>query len=120
MSMTRLLRSAVARKVGGLFLVDVIAAVLLSAWGVALTSGIEPTGHPHGGVGASIGVLAMTLPVAWRRRAPFAAAATLAAAAALNGLVFGPMVRCGPALPAVFLVAFALGSRSGSGPAGLA
>jgi hypothetical protein len=114
MSTTRLLRSAVTRRAGGLFLADVVAAVLLSAWGVALTSGIEHTGHRHGGAAASVGVLAMTLPVAWRRRAPFAAAATLGVAAALNGLVFGPMVRCGPALVAVFLVAFALGSRSRS------
>jgi signal transduction histidine kinase len=117
MGTTRLLRSAVTRKVGGLFLVDVMAAVLLSAWGVALTSGIEHTGHRHGGVAASIGVLFMTSPVAWGRRAPLAAAASLGAAAALNGLVFGSMVRCGPALPAVFLVAFALGSRSAGGAA---
>ena len=35
----------------------------------------------------------------------------LAAAAVLNGVLFGPMVRCGAALPAVFLVAFATGVR---------
>jgi signal transduction histidine kinase len=115
MSTTRVLRSRTNRNVGGLSRLDVGAALLLSAWAVALTSGLERTGHRHGGAAASIGVLAMTLPVAWRRRAPIAAAATLGVAAVLNGLLFGSMVRCGPALPAVFLVAFALGSGSSRG-----
>jgi hypothetical protein len=53
----------------------------------------------------------MTLPVAWCRRWPLAAAGVLAAAAVLNGVLFGPMVRCGAALPAVFIVAFAVGVR---------
>ncbi len=35
----------------------------------------------------------------------------MAAAALLNGLVFGSMVRCGAFLPAVFLVAYAVGVR---------
>ena len=117
MSMTRLLRAAAGRQAGGLYLADMAAAVLLSAWAVALASGIEHTGYRHGGAAASIGVLAMTLPVAWQRRAPLAAAATLGAGAVLNGLAFGVMVRCGPALIAVFLVAFGLGSRSAGGRA---
>jgi signal transduction histidine kinase len=112
MSMTRLLRAEAGRRIGGLYLADVVAAVLLSAWAVALAAGVEPTGYRHGGAAASAAVLAMTMPAAWQRRAPLAAAATLGAGATLNGLAFGSMVRCGPALPAVFLVAFALGSRS--------
>jgi hypothetical protein len=40
-----------------------------------------------------------------------AAAAVLAAGALLNGLIFGPIVRCGAALPALFLVAYAVGAR---------
>ncbi|HEV3287947.1 MAG TPA: hypothetical protein VG123_03040, partial [Streptosporangiaceae bacterium] len=69
------------------------------------------------GAAASVGVLFMTLPVAWRRPAPLAAAAVMAAAALLNGLVFGPMVRCGACLPAIFLVAYAVGVRRDRGPA---
>ena len=106
---SRAARSWLSWSVAGLNLLDIAAAVALSAYAVGLTSGAIRTGHPHCGVGASIGVLAMTAPVAWRRRMPMTAAATLALAAALNGLVFGPMVRCGAALPAVFLVAFTVG-----------
>jgi hypothetical protein len=107
----RALRAPLSWTAGGLGVLDLAAAVLLSGYAVALTSGLLPTGHPHGGVGASIGVLAMTLPVAWRRPAPLAAAAVMAAAALLNGLLFGPMVRCGAFLPAIFLVAYTIGVR---------
>jgi signal transduction histidine kinase len=62
-------------------------------------------------VAASIGVLAMTAPVAWRRRAPLSAGAVLAGGALLNAALFGSMVRCGPSLPAVFLVAYAIGAQ---------
>jgi hypothetical protein len=105
------LRAKLTWTVAGLNVLDIAAAVILSAYAVALTSGVVHTSHPHGGVTASIGVLAMTLPVAWCRRWPLAAAGVLAAAAVLNGVLFGPMVRCGAALPAIFLVAFAVGVR---------
>ena len=105
------LRAKLTWTVAGLSVLDIAAAVILSAYAVALASGVVHTSHPHGGVAASIGVLAMTLPVAWCRRWPLAAAGVLAAAAVLNGVLFGPMVRCGAALPAVFLVAFATGVR---------
>jgi hypothetical protein len=105
------LRSRLDWTVSGLSVLDIAAAAILSAYAVGRTSGVLHTSGPHGGVGASIGVLAMTLPVAWRRRLPLAAAGTLAAAAVLNGLIFGPMVRCGATLPAALLVAFAVGSK---------
>ncbi len=108
---SRALRAPLGWTVAGLGVLDIAAAVILSGYAVALTSGALPTGHPHGGAGASAGVLAMTLPVAWRRRAPLAAACVLAAAAVANGLVFGSMVRCGATLPAVFLVAYTIGVR---------
>jgi hypothetical protein len=108
---SRDLRAPLGWTVAGLGVLDIAAAVILSGYAVALTSGALPTGHPHGGAGASAGVLAMTLPVAWRRRAPLAAACVLAAAAVANGLVFGSMVRCGATLPAVFLVAYTIGVR---------
>jgi hypothetical protein len=104
------LRAPLSWTIGGLGALDLGAAVILSGYAVALTSGAIPTGHPHGGAAASIGVLAMTLPVAWRRPRPVAAAAVMAAAALLNGLVFGSMVRCGAVLPAIFLVAYAVGA----------
>jgi hypothetical protein len=103
------LRSWADPQVAGWYVLDVAVAVALSVFAVLLTTGVTHSGFRHGGVGASVGVLAMTAPVAWRRRAPMSAAAVLAAGAVLNGVVFGSMVRCGAALPAVFLVAYALG-----------
>jgi hypothetical protein len=111
MSSARVLRTPLNWTVAGLGVLDLAAAVILSGYAVALVSGVIHTSHPHGGAAASVGVLAMTLPVAWRRPAPLAAAAVMAAAALLNGLVFGPMVRCGAFLPAIFLVAYAAGVR---------
>jgi len=62
-----------------------------------------------GGAAACVAATAMTLPVAFARRAPLAAAATLAAAAAANELFCGHLFRCGAALPAVFFVAYLAG-----------
>ncbi|HEY3758152.1 MAG TPA: histidine kinase [Solirubrobacteraceae bacterium] len=90
---------------------DGLIALVLSAFGIALTSGLEPSGHPHGGFWASVAMLAVTMPVLWRRRAPLAAVATLAVGSLFNGLVIGSMVRCGAALPALGLVMFSVGLR---------
>jgi signal transduction histidine kinase len=90
---------------------DGLLALLLSAFAIALTSGLIRSPHPHGGFWASVAVLALTVPVLWRRRAPFAAVATIAAGALFNGLVIGSMVRCGAALPALALVSFSVGLR---------
>ena len=111
MSSARALRAPLNWTVAGLGVLDLAAAVILSGYAVALVSGVIHTSHPHGGAAASVAVLAMTLPVAWRRPAPLAAAAVMAAATLLNGLVFGPIVRCGAFLPAIFLVAYAAGVR---------
>src|SRR5580698_4715297 len=62
-----------------------------------------------GGVAACIAATAMTLPVAFARRAPLRAAAILAAATAANELFFGHLIRCGAALPAAFYVAYVAG-----------
>jgi hypothetical protein len=107
----RALRAPLNWTVAGLSVLDLAVAVILSGYAVALVSGVIHTSHPHGGAAASVGVLAMILPMAWRRPAPLAAAAVMAAAALLNGLVFGPIVRCGAFLPAIFLVAYASGVR---------
>ena len=117
--MTRLLRSLAGTRIGGLPVLDLAVAVFLAVYAVALTSGAIPTGHPHGALGASIGVLAMTLPVAWCRRAPVPAAGVLAFGAVLNSVLFGSMVRCGAALPAVLIVAFFVSARSDRARAGV-
>ena len=78
-------------------------ALVLSAYIVVLV-------HGHGGgVGPGVAATAMTLPVAFARRAPLTTAVVLAAAAAANEVFFGFLVRCGPALPAVFFVAYLAG-----------
>jgi len=90
---------------------DVMLAALLSLLAIGLASGLLRTGHPHGGAVAAAGAVAMTLPVTWERRAPLAAAAAVAAAALLNGLIAGPMVRCAATLPALFAIAYFAGTR---------
>jgi signal transduction histidine kinase len=89
---------------------DIALAAGLSLWAIGLTSRLFVT-RPHSGAAAAIVVLAMTIPVAWERRNPLAAAAAVAVGAALNELLIGPMVRCGPGLPAVFVIAFFAATR---------
>jgi signal transduction histidine kinase len=101
--------------VGGLGILDIVAAALLSGIVLAVGFGWLHTSGDRLGVAPAAGVLAMTVPVAGRRRAPVAAAGIMAAAALLNGLAFGSLVRCGVALPAFFLVVFAVGVRRDRG-----
>jgi hypothetical protein len=79
------------------------AALALSAYVVVLVR------EQSGDVAACVAATAMTLPVAFARRAPLAAAGVLAAAAAVNELFFGHLFRCGAALPAIFFVAYLAG-----------
>jgi hypothetical protein len=78
-------------------------ALALSAYVVVLVR------NQAGDMAACVAATAMTLPAAFARRAPLAVATFLAAAAAANELFFGHLVRCGPALPAVFFVAYLAG-----------
>jgi hypothetical protein len=89
----------------------IVLAAGLSAFAVVLVLGFTHTGHPHGGVAAAVGVLTMTVPIAWAYRAPMPALAVLLVAAVLNGLVFGSMVRCGGTLPALLYAAACAGAR---------
>jgi signal transduction histidine kinase len=111
-------RSALTRTVAGLSVLDLATAAVLSLGAASLlASGIIHVSHSRGGLGASLGVLAMTAPVAIRRRFPLAAAGILAAGAVANGLAWGHLVRCAAALPAVFLVAYSVGARRDRGRA---
>ena len=98
---------------GGLNWIDVVIAVALSAAPVAVAAGAISLQHGqrHPGVAACLGAIALTLPVAWRRPWPLTAAAVMALGAVANGLAFGHIVRCGVALPAVYLVAFGIAAR---------
>jgi hypothetical protein len=89
----------------------IVLAAGLSAFAVVLVLGFTHTGHPHGGVAAAVGVLAMTVPIAWAYRAPIPTLAILLAAAVLNALVFGSMVRCGGTLPALLYAVACAGAR---------
>ena len=90
---------------------DIGVAALLSVWAVLLVTGVFPGSTDHGGGLAAAGVLAMTVPVAWERRAPLGAAAVVTAGTVVNELLIGAMVRCGPCLPAVLLIAYFAGTR---------
>jgi signal transduction histidine kinase len=102
---------------------DVAFAAFLSLFAVFIVSGVQPAVQPsnlHGSALAAIAVLAMTAPVAWERRAPLAAAAIVAVGAVVNELLIGPLVRCGPGLPAVLAIAFFAGTRLGTRKLGIA
>lgn len=88
---------------------DVLLAAVASGFAIALVTGTINSADVHGGVGAALAVLLMTVPLAWRRQAPVAAALALGGGAVFNALVFGRLVRCGPCLPTLFIAAFALG-----------
>jgi len=61
-------------------------------------------------VAAAIGSLAISVPVFFAGRAPARAAGAQAAGLLLNEILFGPMIRCGYAFPALLVIVFALGS----------
>jgi signal transduction histidine kinase len=90
---------------------DVVIAVLLSAVPVAAAIGAIQVQNKHPAAAACLGVIGLTLPVAWGRPLPLTAAAVMAVAAVVNGLAFGHLVRCGVALPAVYIVAFGIAAR---------
>jgi signal transduction histidine kinase len=93
----------------GLVVVDWLVALALTAFGVWLVSGADKSNPKHTGAAAAVAVMTMTLPVAWRRRAPIAVAVVLGVGGVLNPVVIGTMIRCGPALPALLLGAYGVG-----------
>jgi len=104
--MAKPLRSLTAATIGGLPVVDLVVALALSGY-AAIDVGLAQ----GRGAAAALAAVTLTLPVAWCRRTPLAASAALAAGGVLNAVLFPSIVRCGVALPAVFIVAFFVGAR---------
>ena len=73
-------------------------AAALTALGVAMTDG-------------TLVVAAVTLPVIWRRSAPFAAAVAVAVGLVVSGIPTFDQTRCGVAIPAALLIVFSLAVR---------
>ena len=87
---------------------DWAIAGALTALGVFLTLGPEGA---DGTIVDSIVVAAVTLPVVWRRSAPLAAAAALAAGVVVSGIPTFDQARCGVAIPAALMILFSLAER---------
>ena len=92
---------------------DIGLAVFLSVFAAFIvTHGKNATGHVFdAGWAGALAVLLMTLPVAFARKRPLVVASVLVAGALVNWLAIGTYVRCGATLPAVFYMAFVVGSR---------
>jgi signal transduction histidine kinase len=94
---------------------DWAAAAALTAIGVAMTLG--GSDQAGGTIVDSIVVAAVTLPLVWRRTAPFAAAAAVAAGAVVSGVPTFDQARCGVAIPVALLIVFSVAARRGRGEA---
>jgi len=92
---------------------DIGLALLLSVFAtVIVTHGKNAAGHVFdAGWAGALAVLLMTLPVAFARKRPLLVAGVLVAGALVNWWAIGTYVRCGATLPAVFYMAFVVGSR---------
>jgi len=91
---------------------DVVLTVALSVLAVLLVT----HGRSHGqrldaGWEGALAVLLMTVPVLFARRRPLVVAGVLLGGTLLNWGLIGHYVRCGATLPAVFFLAFVVGSR---------
>jgi signal transduction histidine kinase len=96
---------------------DLMLAVGLSCLGVLLM--LIDRGDP--GVNPSIvavpAFVAVTVPVAWRSRAPIGALAALLAALLAHAALFGVLTRCGVVLPAMLILVFAAATWTSFRPA---
>ena len=92
---------------------DIGLALLLSVFAaIIVTHGKNAAGHVFdAGWAGALAVLLMTLPVAFARKRPLLVAGVLVAGALVNWWAIGTYVRCGATLPAVFYMAFVVGSR---------
>jgi signal transduction histidine kinase len=89
---------------------DWAIAGTLTALGVLMTLGSD---HADDTIVDSIVVAAVTVPVLWRRSAPLAAAAALAAGTVVSAVPTFDQSRCGVAIPAALLIVFSLAARCG-------
>jgi signal transduction histidine kinase len=87
---------------------DPALAAALTAFGLLIT--FDP-GNGDGTVVDSLVIATVTIPVAWRSRAPLAAAAALAVGTVVSGIPTFDQTRCGVAIPAALLILFSLASR---------
>jgi signal transduction histidine kinase len=91
---------------------DIALAVVLSVWGVLIVTHGKSHGHVlDAGWTGALAVLLMTAPVAFARKRPLAVAGVLLVGAVINWVAVDNYVRCGATLPAVFYMAFVVGSR---------
>ncbi|MGB6456304.1 MAG: hypothetical protein WBH47_17675 [Streptosporangiaceae bacterium] len=91
---------------------DLLLAAGLSVFMLGLIGGwLRTSGGPQGGLLAAVAALTMTLPVVIERRSPLIAAVVVVLATAFNELVVGHLIRCGPALPAVLVIGYFVGTR---------
>lgn len=94
---------------------DAALALVLSALGCLMAS------DPDGGAGnawlAGALILLATVPVAWRRRTPLAAAVTLAVGTVASAGPGLDQTRCGVVIPSALLILYALATRRERSPA---
>jgi signal transduction histidine kinase len=91
---------------------DIALALFLSVFAILIVTHGRSGGHVlDAGWTGALAVLLMTLPVAFARKRPLVMAGVLLAGALINWGAIGHYVRCGATLPAVFYMAFVVGSR---------
>jgi signal transduction histidine kinase len=91
---------------------DIAWALLLGAFGIIVVTHGTSGGHVlDAGWSGALAVLLMTWPVAFARKRPLIVAGVLLAGALVNWGAIGHYVRCGATLPAIFYMAFVVGSR---------
>jgi len=90
---------------------EVAPAAVLTVVGIGLTIAGEGSGGDTWL--DTLAIPFLTVPVAWRRRAPAASVAAVAIGMVLSGIPTFDQTRCAVALPAAMLVLFSLAARAG-------
>ncbi len=92
-------------RLGGASVLDLSGAATLTALALAMviSSGHSPALAPA--------VALATMPVSWRRRAPFGCTIAFLAGVALSAVATPNAIRCGAVYPAGFLIAYSVGLR---------
>lgn len=96
------------RSVRGTPVVDLVCGVALTALGLFGAASPDNVG----GLLQVLTIPAVTLPVLWRRRAPLAASVALAVGLVVSAIPTFDQWRCGVAIPAALLIAYALGRHA--------